>query len=98
MVVYALERDGPVTAARIAALARRPAEAVRRDLNALAALGLVKRTCIPRGPGRGWTWRLAPENPDLAHLLTTLARTVRFHDQRDGVARDHHNQKGTHNS
>jgi predicted ArsR family transcriptional regulator len=73
MVVYALEGDGPVTAARIAALAHRPAEAVRRDLNALAALGLVRRARVPRGPGRGSAWRLALENPEVARLLATLA-------------------------
>ncbi|HEX8166070.1 MAG TPA: hypothetical protein VF601_09815, partial [Beijerinckiaceae bacterium] len=76
VVVYALERDGPVTAARIATLAHRPAEAVRRDLNALAALGLVTRTRIPRGPGRGWSWRLAMDNPTVARLIATLARAA----------------------
>jgi predicted ArsR family transcriptional regulator len=75
MIVYALEGDGPVTAARVAALTRRPAEAIRRDLRTLTALGLVERKRVRRGPGRGWTWRLATENAAIAQLIATLARS-----------------------
>src|ERR1043166_5497125 len=57
-LIYLMQRDPPVTAARVAAVTRQSQSQIHRQMQKLIALKLIKRTKILNKQGRGHAFRL----------------------------------------
>jgi predicted transcriptional regulator len=58
-LIYLMQRDPPVTAARIAALTKQSQSQIHRQLKKLIALELIERTKILNKQGRGQAMHLS---------------------------------------
>ena len=57
-LIYLMQRDPPVTAARVAEVTRQSQSQIHRQMQKLIALKLIKRTKIVNRQGRGHAFRL----------------------------------------
>ena len=57
-LIYLMQRDPPVTAARVAEVTRQSQSQIHRQMKKLIALKLIKRTRIVNRQGRGHAFRL----------------------------------------
>ena len=77
LLIYILERDPPVTAARIAELTRQSQSQIHRQLQQLVDLKLVERKKILNKTGRGRAYALAVKHTkETERLLKAIGKAT----------------------